>query len=184
MLSLRRSAADPTFVRRFCCHQLVVLPMVWLLSVFLQYQLIPRPTLGPASRPAGVQHAGMGHADMGHADMGHSGIGQVGFSSGDAITVTLIDHSGAVAVTPQGWRRTADGWEHTTDWRAEGTLGPSPQQTMRAHLTAQAGRKPTIAGQAVEMLRSTSPVVIALWQVILISGIWAICPSRKKRTAR
>ena len=74
------------------------------------------------------------------------------------------------AVIPEGWRRTAKGWVHTSQWhfsQAETTSVPK----------SSGGVEPRWFGNAMETVRRTSPLVIAMMQIASVAII--ICLSRR-----
>ncbi|MDF1842238.1 MAG: hypothetical protein P1U77_12440 [Rubripirellula sp.] len=74
------------------------------------------------------------------------------------------------AVIPEGWRRTAKGWVHTSQWhfsQAEATSIPKLPRGVQLRWL----------GDAMETVRRTSPLVIAMMQIASVAII--ICLSRR-----
>lgn len=78
------------------------------------------------------------------------------------------------AVIPEGWRRTAKGWVHTSQWhfsQAETTSVPKSPR----------GVQPSWLRDAMETVRQTSPLVIAMMQITSVAII--VCLSRRTPNA-
>jgi hypothetical protein len=157
MFSIHRSVSDPKFIRRFLVHQFVIVSAVYALMTAVHYQAI-----GP-SRPQGslVQSAVATSVRSGGATRQSE---------------TVEKESQLVAVFPDGWRRTAQGWQHTSKWQTEGYYVLPATQSMRAILLAERNRERSLIEQSIESFRSISPIIIAVWQVTLIGCIWILVP--------
>ena len=80
---------------------------------------------------------------------------------------TLGLPSGAVAVAPSGWRKTADGWQHVDSWH------DVPTMTMRESLDRRR-RHTTPLGQSLGRLSQISPWNIAAAQIMCIAVIFRV----------
>ena len=79
------------------------------------------------------------------------------------------------SVAPNGWRRTKDGWEHTSNWaiEASGHANKSISELMQL----QSKRESPWARTAMKTIRECPPHWIAVIQVLLIG---VICSVSKK----
>lgn len=71
--------------------------------------------------------------------------------------------SSTIPADPSGWRRTNDGWQHTSTW-----LRQPHRETSEATMMQP---KVTWATIVMESLRRTSPLVIATMQIVAIGII-------------
>lgn len=78
------------------------------------------------------------------------------------------------AIIPQGWRRTQDGWEHTTTWRTR--IWP------RAVDLDESPAQPWWIQGTLAMLRAVPPLVFAIVQIALIAIIVAAASRLKRRS--
>ena len=67
------------------------------------------------------------------------------------------------AVTPRGWRRTKDGWEHTSSWR--------PQRSLSDFLNVEQQREQLWVHHFFNGVRSVPPLAYACLQIAAISAI-------------
>ena len=75
-------------------------------------------------------------------------------------------------VIPEGWRRTTQGWEHTTQWHFT-------QVTDSAPAAALPLAQPKWVMITMETLRRTSPLVIAMAQLAAVAGIIGLSKRRR-----
>jgi hypothetical protein len=159
MFSIHRSVSDPKFIQRFFVHQLVIVSAVYAMMTAVQYQVI-----GPG-RPQG--------------SLVQSAVATSVRSSGATRQTESVEkQSQLVAVFPDGWRRTAQGWQHTSEWQTEGYSAIPAARSMRAILLAERNRERSLIEQSIDEFRSISPIIIAVWQVTLVGCIWILVPRR------
>ncbi len=77
---------------------------------------------------------------------------------------------------PNGWRRTKDGWEHTNDWG----VGANSKLSLNQHIAEQKSREPQWLQESLAIVRSLSPITIALFQISLISLIFVASERSRK----
>ena len=65
---------------------------------------------------------------------------------------------------PQGWRRTAEGWEHTSSWFKK-------PQALSELIADQEAREPAWIGQLLAVIRGVSPILYSMAQIALIAMI-------------
>lgn len=70
--------------------------------------------------------------------------------------------SAGISVLPDGWRRTAQGWEHVSSWRA-------PRPSLDQVILGQIDREPAWIRAVLAWLRSLSPLTFAAIQLAAIS---------------
>ncbi len=78
--------------------------------------------------------------------------------------------SGPKSVPPEGWRRTAAGWQHVSTW-------PKQNDSINSLLATQKSREPAMVRRAVQMIGGLSPATFALMQILAI-GLIAVFASR------
>ncbi|WP_235033236.1 hypothetical protein [Rubripirellula obstinata] len=76
------------------------------------------------------------------------------------------------AHVPVGWRRTADGWEHTSNWL-------SVDKSIDTWIDEQKSREPAWIQRTLAMIRNTPPLVFAMLQVSMITAVVLITTRRK-----
>ena len=76
------------------------------------------------------------------------------------------------AHVPVGWRRTANGWENTSNWL-------SPHKSIDTWIEEQTSREPAWAQRTMAIIRNTPPLVFAMLQVLLITAV-VLITTRKK----
>lgn len=73
---------------------------------------------------------------------------------------------------PEGWRRTSEGWEHTSNWL-------SVDKSIDTWISEQESREPAWMQRALASIRNTPPLVFAMFQLTLITAI-VVITTRKK----
>lgn len=85
---------------------------------------------------------------------------------------------GPRSVPPVGWRRTANGWEHVSEWPSAHTplKGISAQVSISDRIVSLEKSEPAHLRHWMDRLRATHPVIIALGQIacvgLLLGGGW------------
>lgn len=79
------------------------------------------------------------------------------------------------AHVPVGWRRTTDGWEHTSNWL-------SPDKSIDTWIEEQKSREPAWIQRCLAMIRNTPPLVFAILQVSMITAVVLITTRKKLAT--
>ncbi|WP_146533616.1 hypothetical protein [Rubripirellula reticaptiva] len=69
-----------------------------------------------------------------------------------------------VSHVPEGWRRTVNGWEHTSTW------GPVTRQ-LSEWIESQQAREPLWAQRLLASLRDTPPLIFAMCQITAITAV-------------
>jgi len=77
-----------------------------------------------------------------------------------------VDQDATVAVSPYGWRRTNEGWQHTSTW-----MRSSNHDVASSEPRPLPSMQPAWAIITMETVRRTSPLVIASIQITLIAII-------------
>lgn len=77
--------------------------------------------------------------------------------------LVLLDAYPSNPVAPQGWRRTANGWEHVSTWRLSRPLGEI--------IRTQRAREPVWIQFTLARLRDIPPWIYALLQIAAITMI-------------
>ncbi|MDG2221872.1 MAG: hypothetical protein P8L85_10850 [Rubripirellula sp.] len=103
----------------------------------------------------------------------------------DSVSANAVQRPDRV-VTPEGWRRTTRGWEHTSQWhfnRADASsVSDSPPQVQSRQVQSRWVQSRWVTGK-LETLRRISPLVIAMTQIAAVAII--ICLSgRARRSVR
>lgn len=78
-------------------------------------------------------------------------------------------------IAPQGWRRTARGWEHVSSWSMPRPLGEI--------IASQRSREPVWMQMTLAKLRNVPPLFFALLQIIAVAVIVAIARRRSESLA-
>ena len=86
-----------------------------------------------------------------------------------------IAQNDSVAVSPNGWRRTADGWQRASDW-----VRPSADD-LSQRVTDQVRSEPAVVRGSLAMIRRAGPLGFALGQVAFVTAIILIMNGRTKR---
>jgi hypothetical protein len=73
---------------------------------------------------------------------------------------------------PVGWRRTAFGWEHTSNWLA-------PDKSIDHWIEEQKSREPAWIQRALALIRNTPPLVFAVMQLSMITAV-VLITTRKR----
>ncbi len=68
------------------------------------------------------------------------------------------------AHVPVGWRRTADGWEHTSNWL-------SRDKSIDTWIEEQKSREPAWIQRTLEIIRNTPPLMFAILQLSMITVV-------------
>ncbi|MEM9368778.1 MAG: hypothetical protein AAGD07_22535 [Planctomycetota bacterium] len=85
-------------------------------------------------------------------------------ASGTSVAATPAGGITRRAVPPIGWRRTVDGWQHVSTWRANPMARiPLPQQIL-----AQQSREPLWCRNLFAWLRSVPPLGFAATQLVIV----------------
>ena len=86
------------------------------------------------------------------------------------------------SVAPNGWRRTKDGWEHTSNWaiEASGHADKSISELMQL----QSKRESPWARTAMKVMRECPPHWIAVIQVLLIGVICSVSKKLQPKCGR
>ena len=85
----------------------------------------------------------------------------IGLATASSIS---IDND-AGSIPPQGWRRTANGWENVSQWRVR------PTQPLAELIRIQKGREPVWVQNGMQLVRDVSPLTYALLQITTIAAI-------------
>lgn len=85
----------------------------------------------------------------------------------DPITVTMKH-------LPSGWRRTANGWENSSDWFR-------PEYEINDWITRGLHHEPVWARRAFESIRDTSPLLIASYQIFAIAVLCRVSSNRGRQ---
>ncbi|MCM2373211.1 hypothetical protein [Aporhodopirellula aestuarii] len=88
------------------------------------------------------------------------------------------------AVLPQGWRRTASGWQHVSTWSAI----PDQTLSLTEHVIAQRDAEPPWLREGMAMLRQIHPGWIAIAQLTAVGVLFLAsrhqsdqtCPTRRR----
>ncbi len=67
-----------------------------------------------------------------------------------------------VAVAPQGWRKTADGWEHVSTWNM-------PTKSLNDWIEEQEAAEPKWIRGTFDHIRQVSPIIIGMLQLTMIA---------------
>ncbi len=92
----------------------------------------------------------------------------IGTATADSLAIDKDPGS----IPPQGWRRTANGWENVSQWRSRPTL------PLAELILIQKGREPAWIQHVLQLLRDVSPLTYALLQITTIAAIVWIAESR------
>lgn len=65
---------------------------------------------------------------------------------------------------PEGWRRTANGWEHVSTW-------PPPPRPLGDWIASQQAREPKWVQRTLAELRETPPLIFAMIQITAIAAV-------------
>ncbi len=65
---------------------------------------------------------------------------------------------------PEGWRRTTTGWQHTSNWLSSG-------KSINTLIQEQRSREPQWIQRSLQVIRHTSPLTIAMLQLIAITTV-------------
>jgi hypothetical protein len=88
---------------------------------------------------------------------------------------SVVRSEEGISVPPQGWRRTANGWEHVSGWQQ---LASRPLGEL---VLNQRRREPVWIQTALRTLRQLPPLTFALLQLTAIAAIVWVAEARKKR---
>lgn len=91
--------------------------------------------------------------------------------SGEAVA----DGSTEYATIPEGWRRTANGWEHTSNWLAD-------DKPIEKWIVEQERREPVWIQRLLEIVRKTPPIAFAVLQLAAVSVV--VVTTSKTRPVR
>lgn len=119
-------------------------------------------------------------ANVGRSETSQSGL-LAGARAGDAPPF-LMDHDSAQpsrspavadstagrAVWPTGWRRTAQGWQHVSNWQGDSSR-PSELPTL---IAVQQAREPAWVSAGMRWLRGLSPLVVVAGQALMVVGVF------------
>ena len=89
-----------------------------------------------------------------------------------ADTLTAVTEVGSIP--PQGWRRTANGWEHTSHWRSRSS------RPLAELILIQRDREPAWAQKGLHVLRELPPLTYAMFQLTAIAAIVWVAESRTR----
>ena len=73
-------------------------------------------------------------------------------------------------ISPRGWRRTAQGWEHAGSWSIPRPLGEI--------ITSQRSREPAWMQFTLAKLRGVPPLLFAMLQIIFVAMILSVARRR------
>ena len=88
---------------------------------------------------------------------------------------SIVHTDAGISVLPQGWRRTANGWEHVSRWQNPASL-PLGELVLN-----QQQREPAWMKAVLRTLRMLPPLAFALMQLTAIAMIVWVAEARKKR---
>lgn len=94
-------------------------------------------------------------------------------SSYEAAVPSFQTDGQGIAVPPEGWRRTKDGWEHVSTWR------PAPRPLGEIVLE-QEMREPTWMKSALAGVRGIPPLAFSLFQITAIAVVVNLTKRREK----
>ena len=80
-------------------------------------------------------------------------------------SVVLGQLPNAVSVSPEGWRRTSQGWEHVSTWRSIET------RSLGEIIDGQLKTEPAWVQFTLEKLRNVPPLMFAVLQITLIAVV-------------
>ena len=89
-----------------------------------------------------------------------------------ATAQVVASTSAPVSVSPQGWRRTANGWEHSSQWRALSL-------SLNDLILAQQQREPAWVQGALQRVRSLPPLVFCAMQLAMVALIVWVSETKK-----
>ena len=72
--------------------------------------------------------------------------------------------SDSQALQPHGWRRTVDGWEHTSNWL-------STDKSIDTWIQEQRSREPAWIQRILATIRATPPLVFMMMQVAMVTAV-------------
>lgn len=104
---------------------------------------------------------------------GESNVPVVRMAQAHADPIVRTDQG--ISVPPQGWRRTANGWEHVSGWRTPAAL------PLGELVTIQQRREPAWMQSAMRTLRELPPLAFAFLQLTCIAAIVLSAEARKER---
>ncbi|MGB7324853.1 MAG: hypothetical protein WBD31_08265 [Rubripirellula sp.] len=80
---------------------------------------------------------------------------------------------GVVSHLPEGWRRTDNGWEHTSTWTPV-------TRHLSEWIESQQAREPLWAQRLLASLRDTPPLIYAMCQITAITAVVVLTQRREE----
>jgi hypothetical protein len=104
-------------------------------------------------------------------ESGWGSIGEEVEQSQSAVRTVMVIPS-TDAHLPEGWRRTSEGWEHTSNWL-------SIDKSIDTWIAEQESREPAWMQRMLAGIRNTPPLAFAMFQLTMITAV-VVITTRKK----
>jgi hypothetical protein len=161
---------DAQWLRRWLRNNLVcILAIVGCVAIIRIEGIDTLETMNPVR----ADHSEVDHSEVDHSEVDHSEV--VASRQLPAETeLVLLTSRRPNPIAPQGWRRTAQGWEHVSNW-------PPLPRPLGEIIMRQQEREPAWIRFTLATIRGIPPLAFGMIQIAAIAAVVSL--NRQRRTA-